>query len=204
MAFAISSGVKPEAGLYCAIVTGFIISGAWRVEVSGRRTDRRLRRGRRGHRLDLRPRRPLHVHDDGGRHSRGARRDRLGKRRQVHSASRRRRVHQRHRRAHRQHAAQGFLRHHRRRAESVLGPHDDTRSPRRHLLAAGHDAWRRRHRDLLVWRRLVPRVPGYIVALLAGTALVVSAAFMSRRSAPASAASPAGGPPSRCRGSTRR
>ena len=37
MAFAISSGLKPEAGLYCAIVTGFIISalGGSRFQVGG-------------------------------------------------------------------------------------------------------------------------------------------------------------------------
>jgi SulP family sulfate permease len=37
MAFAISSGVKPEAGLYCAIVAGFLISalGGSRFQIGG-------------------------------------------------------------------------------------------------------------------------------------------------------------------------
>ena len=37
MAFAISSGVKPEAGLYCAVVAGFLISalGGSRVQIGG-------------------------------------------------------------------------------------------------------------------------------------------------------------------------
>src|SRR5499425_3073344 len=37
MAFAISSGVAPEAGLYCAIVTGFVISalGGSKTQIGG-------------------------------------------------------------------------------------------------------------------------------------------------------------------------
>src|SRR5438445_13773001 len=37
MAFAISSGVAPQAGLYCAIVTGFLISalGGSRFQIGG-------------------------------------------------------------------------------------------------------------------------------------------------------------------------
>src|ERR1041384_732456 len=37
MAFAISSGVPPESGIYCAIVTGFLISalGGSRVQIGG-------------------------------------------------------------------------------------------------------------------------------------------------------------------------
>ena len=67
MAFAISSGMTPQAGIYCAIVTGFLISalggsyvqiggptGAFVVVVSG--IIARVRR-----------RRPVHVHDDGRR-----------------------------------------------------------------------------------------------------------------------------------------
>ena len=42
---------------------------------------------------------------------------------------------------------------------------------------------------IIVWNRLVPRVPGYIVALLAGTMVVAVAQLPSRRSARASAAS---------------
>src|SRR4051812_30915906 len=37
MAFAISSGLSPEAGIYCAIVTGFLISalGGSRLQIGG-------------------------------------------------------------------------------------------------------------------------------------------------------------------------
>src|SRR3979409_2117746 len=37
MAFAISSGMTPQAGIYCAIVTGFVISalGGSRVQIGG-------------------------------------------------------------------------------------------------------------------------------------------------------------------------
>src|SRR6266702_5588551 len=37
MAFAISSGVSPQAGLYCAIVTGFVISalGGSKTQIGG-------------------------------------------------------------------------------------------------------------------------------------------------------------------------
>ncbi|MFQ3649542.1 MAG: SulP family inorganic anion transporter, partial [Gemmataceae bacterium] len=37
MAFAISSGVKPEAGLYCAVVAGFLVSalGGSKTQISG-------------------------------------------------------------------------------------------------------------------------------------------------------------------------
>src|SRR3982750_54876 len=37
MAFAIASGLKPEAGIYCAIVTGFLISafGGSRFQIGG-------------------------------------------------------------------------------------------------------------------------------------------------------------------------
>ena len=67
MAFAISSGLSPQAGIYCAVVTGFLISalggsqfqiggptGAFVVVVAGIVGAARRRR-------------PVHVHDDGGR-----------------------------------------------------------------------------------------------------------------------------------------
>ena len=54
MAFSIASGLTPQAGIYCAIVTGFLISAARRLEDADRRTDRRIRcchrRDRRGSR----------------------------------------------------------------------------------------------------------------------------------------------------------
>jgi hypothetical protein len=68
MAFAISSGLPPQAGIYCAIITGFLISalgGSNGCQIGG--PDRRLRRGRVGHRRAVRRRRPVHVHDDGRR-----------------------------------------------------------------------------------------------------------------------------------------
>ena len=57
MAFAISSGMSPQAGIYCAIVTGFIISalGGSYVQIGG--PDRRVRRRRGGHRRAVRRRR---------------------------------------------------------------------------------------------------------------------------------------------------
>ena len=76
MAFAIASGLTPQAGIYCAIVTGFIISalggsrvqiggptGAFVVVVSGIVAEY----GVAG---------PLHVHDDGRRHAHPPGRDR--------------------------------------------------------------------------------------------------------------------------------
>ena len=67
MAFAIASGLTPQAGIYCAIITGFLISalggsrfqiggptGAFVVVVSGIIAQ-------------LRHRRLVHVHADGGR-----------------------------------------------------------------------------------------------------------------------------------------
>ena len=56
MAFAIASGLTPQAGIYCAIVTGFIISALGGSTLPDRRADRRLRRRRRGHRRAIRRR----------------------------------------------------------------------------------------------------------------------------------------------------
>ena len=73
MAFAIASGVAPQAGIYCAIVAGFLVSalggsrtqiggptGAFVVVVAGIVGKHGLRR-------------TLDVHHDGGCHPRGAR-----------------------------------------------------------------------------------------------------------------------------------
>ena len=110
MAFAISSGVTPQAGLYCAVVAGFLISalggsriqiggptGAFVVIVAGIVAT---------HGVDG----PVHVHADGRRDARRARRHRHGHRGQVHPAARRHRIYQRHRHADREHADQGLLR----------------------------------------------------------------------------------------------
>jgi MFS superfamily sulfate permease-like transporter len=47
MAFAISSGLSPGPGLYCAVVTGFLISalGDSRFQIGGPTGVRRRRRG---------------------------------------------------------------------------------------------------------------------------------------------------------------
>ena len=67
MAFAIASGVAPQAGFYCAIVAGFLISalGGSNTQIGGPTgafvvvvmRDRRA----------VRPGRLVHVHADGGR-----------------------------------------------------------------------------------------------------------------------------------------
>ena len=61
MAFAISSGVTPQAGIYTAIVAGFLVSalGGSRSQIGG--PDRRLRRHRRRHRRQVRRLRPALV-----------------------------------------------------------------------------------------------------------------------------------------------
>ena len=65
MAFAIASGLTPQAGIYCAIVTGFLISalGGSKTQIGG--PTGRLRRRRRRDRRGARRRRPVHVHRDG-------------------------------------------------------------------------------------------------------------------------------------------
>ena len=80
MAFAIASGVSPQAGLYCAIVAGFLISALGGSHDADRRPDRRIRRGRLRHRRAVRHRRPVHVHDDGRRDARAAGRHGTGHR----------------------------------------------------------------------------------------------------------------------------
>ena len=97
MAFAIASGLTPQAGIYCAIITGFLISalggsrfqiggptGAFVVVVAGIVGQ-------------LRHRRPVHVHADGRRDARGDGPYRYGQRGEVHSAAGDHRLHQRHR-----------------------------------------------------------------------------------------------------------
>ena len=54
MAFAIASGLPPQAGIYCAVVTGFLISALGGSRVADRRSDRRVRRGGRGNRRQAR------------------------------------------------------------------------------------------------------------------------------------------------------
>ena len=105
MAFAIASGLPPESGIYCAIVTGAIISagggsmvqiggptGAFVVVIAG--IVAHARRGR-----------PVHVHDDGRGDARPPRPHRDGQRDPLHPAPGGRRLHQRHRRHHRHDAA---------------------------------------------------------------------------------------------------
>src|SRR6266487_3671605 len=70
MAFAIASGLTPQSGIYCAVITGFLISALGGINDPDRRPDERLRRGRLGNRSGPRHRRAVHVHDD-GRHTTG-------------------------------------------------------------------------------------------------------------------------------------
>ena len=67
MAFSIASGLTPQAGIYCAIVTGFLISalGGSKTQIGG--PDGRLRRRDRGHHCCPRRGWPVHVHGDGRR-----------------------------------------------------------------------------------------------------------------------------------------
>ena len=105
MAFAISSGLPPQAGIYTAIVAGTHHLGVRRLARPDWRPDRRVRRHRRRHR------RRAHGVDglfmctlDGRRAARRAGPDRHGHRGAVHPASGGRRLHQRHRDPDRQHA----------------------------------------------------------------------------------------------------
>ncbi len=110
MAFAISSGMAPQAGIYCAIVAGFLTAalggsmtaiggptGAFVVVVAG--IIGQLRREW------LVP-----MHHDGRHHPDRAWRIRCRVGRQIYSSSGRRRFYQRHRGAHREHAVERFFR----------------------------------------------------------------------------------------------
>ena len=85
MAFAIASGLSPEAGIYCAIVTGFLISafGGSRFQIGGPTGAFVVVIA--GIVQHLRHRRPVHVHDDGRRHARHPGPDRDGHGGQVPS-----------------------------------------------------------------------------------------------------------------------
>ena len=141
MAFAISSGLQPQAGIYCAIVTGFLISalggsryqiggptGAFVVVVSAIVAEH----GIEGLFMCTMMAGLLLVAAGCRRawHS-GA----------VHSAARHNRLHERHRPAHRQHPDKGLLRH-RCRARSRRLPRPAPRAgrPGRLLLSGSHGA----------------------------------------------------------------
>ena len=62
MAFAIASGLKPEAGLWTAIIAGFLIAAAGRLGGADRRPGRRLHRHRLRHRRALRRGQPADRH----------------------------------------------------------------------------------------------------------------------------------------------
>ena len=70
MAFAIASGLTPQAGIYCAIITGFLISalGGSRFQIGGPTGAFVVVVA--GIVAALRRRRPVHVHADGGRDAR--------------------------------------------------------------------------------------------------------------------------------------
>ena len=171
MAFAIASGLTPQAGIYCAIVTGFIISalGGSRVQIGGPTGAFVVVVS--GIVAQVRRLGPVHVHDDGGRHARHPGRDRHRHRRPLHPAAGRHRLHQRHRGAHRQHAdprlprpADG------RESRRVRRPPRGDRQAPRHDHAGGGrpggDDARARARDEPVREG----VPGTVVGLVAGTA----------------------------------
>ena len=172
MAFAIASGLTPQAGIYCAVVTGFLISalggsmvqiggptGAFVVVVAGIVAQY----GVVG---------PVHLHDDGRRHPGSAWRDGHRERRAIHSTSSGRGLHERYRSAHREHANPRFSR-----------PTDDG-EPRRIRCAPCSD-WTPSRHDRSSDRRpgdAHPRprpgnqslrqvVPGTIVGLVGGTAI---------------------------------
>jgi hypothetical protein len=109
MAFAIASGVTPQAGLYTAVVAGFIISALGGSRCPDRRPHRRLRRHRQRHRRrygwPASPSAPSWPASSSSSWASPA-----WARRQVHPPPRHRRLHQRHRRPHRQHPDQGLLR----------------------------------------------------------------------------------------------
>ncbi len=125
MAFAIASGLSPQSGIYCAVVTGFLISALGGSQGANRRPDWRVRRRCRRHCRQARGRWPVHVHHDGRRAAVRHGSNRTGRGREVHSASRSAGLHQWHRDPDRQHAGQGLLRApHRERAGRFLRPHD--------------------------------------------------------------------------------
>jgi len=109
MAFAISSGVTPQAGLYCAIVTGFVISAFGGFEDANRWTDRCIRGGGRGNYRQARPRWPIRMHHDGWGLARPAGRNRNGRRGEIFSAAGDCRVYQRNRHPDRQYANKRFF-----------------------------------------------------------------------------------------------
>ena len=110
MAFAISSGLTPQAGIYTAIVAGGLISllGGSRLQIGGPTGAFVVIVA--GIVAAARRRRPVPLHADGRRHARRARRHRDGIGGAVHPTAGRRRIHERHRGADREHADSGFLR----------------------------------------------------------------------------------------------
>jgi hypothetical protein len=62
MAFAIASGLKPEAGLWTAIIGGFLICAAGRLQRADRRAGRGVHRHRLRHRRALWRGQPADFH----------------------------------------------------------------------------------------------------------------------------------------------
>lgn len=108
MAFAIAAGLSPQAGVYCAVVTGFLISAL--VASADRRPHRRVCRGGRRDRRKTRCRWPVYVHHDGRRSFIQNGRDWLGCRGEVPSSSRGSWLHEWHCSADRRHSGQERLR----------------------------------------------------------------------------------------------
>ena len=196
MAFAISSGVTPQAGLYCAIVTGGIIS---------RSADRGCRSAARPAPSSWSSPASRRYGVDGlfmctmmaGRHAGLLGADRHGHRGPLHPRPVVVGFTNGIARAHREHADPGFLRPaDRPRARRVPGRGwRRSRGARRHL-SRRRRRWRSA-RSLLISLATGSsrRFPATIVALVAGTLAVTSAACPSKRSDRGSAASRAGLPP---------
>ncbi len=95
MAFAIASGVSPQAGLYTAVVAGFVISALGGLAHPDWRADGRVCGDRRGHCGEVRAGWPGAGESDGGRRAGGNGPDRAGFGGEVYSTGRHHRVHQR-------------------------------------------------------------------------------------------------------------
>jgi Sulfate permease family len=88
MAFAIASGLTPQAGIYCALVTGLVISALGRVQDADRRADGRFRCGDCRDRCRAWRGWVVHVHGDGWHPARDSRRDGHGQGGEIHSPGR--------------------------------------------------------------------------------------------------------------------
>ena len=176
MAFAIASGLPPQTGLYCGAIAGFTISalGGSRVQIGGPTGAFVVVVS--GIVGDLRPRRAVHVHLDGRRDADPARHHRARHRGEVHSAAGRDRLHQRHRDPDREHADPRSVRPADPAAAGRLSrPRCASWGPRPGPRPAPPRCWRSaRSRSFSDAAGVSRRIPGSIIALLAGSAIVAA------------------------------